>query len=65
MVTKTKVQVDFEVGQLKQLISLAKKETQSHSDRELIEWLEWRLNNCSYQQYTADYQEIDIDDIPF
>jgi hypothetical protein len=65
MVTKTKCAVDFEAEQLKRLIQMAKAGIMSQSDKELIEWLEWRLNNETYQTYQADYQEIDIDAIPF
>ena len=65
MVVKTKCVVDFGTDQLKRLIQMAKKGTMCKSDRELIEWLEWKLNNETYQTYTADYNEIDIDAIPF
>ncbi len=65
MTIKTKVLVDFESEQLQQLIRLAKKGTMCKSDRELIEWLEWKLNNCAYQIYQADYNEMDLDEIPF
>jgi hypothetical protein len=65
MKTETRCLVDFEIEQLKRLISLAKKGTMCKSDRELIEWLELKSNSLTYQTYQGDYDEIDIDAIPF
>jgi hypothetical protein len=65
MLTKTRCAVEFEAEKLKRLIQMAKTGIVCQSDKELIEWLEWKLENTTYQSYQADYQEIDIDAIPF
>lgn len=65
MQSKTKCLVDFDLEQLKRLIQLAKKGTMCKQDRDLIEWLEWKSHNSTYQTYQADYDEIDLDVVPF
>lgn len=65
MGTKTKVLIDIDAEKLKRVIEMAKRGTMCKSDHDLINWLEWKLNNCQYQIYTADYQEMNLDEIPF
>lgn len=62
---KTKCLVDFDADQLKKVIELAKKGVVCQSDRQLVSWLEGKLDTASYQTYPADRDEMDIDAIPF
>lgn len=65
MKTKIKVHIISRAEQLDKLIQLARKGVMSNTDRELIEYFQGELNNNSFRTYTADYNEIDLDEIPF
>lgn len=59
-------QLNLTEHQLKKVIELAKKGTMSSYDRDLVEYLEWKLNNDGIQINTIDYTSTyNLDEIPF